>query len=374
MTSVVLPEGLKRIETFAFAYCENLSALHLPGTVTQIESRAFLPYNGILNFTVASANPAFSAVDGVLMSKEADKLVRYPAARNECSYTVPGGVTTIGNSAFAQAHALETLRLPESVERIEADAFCYCVSLQEITLPQSLTSIADSAFDNSGNVVATVYGGSYAHQWCLANDVAVNVITEYDELHTRAEIDSPKFDDDLTDYEKQLIANGAELMVWLEMEDVTDSLNPQIIKDKVLIESVKGEGNITHYFDIDLFKQIGMEETTRRQITESPIGITIVITIPNEYREDPLLLQREYGIIRVHNGKAEKLNCHYDRLTGELSFVTDGFSTYALYYEDSVMETAIPHTGDDANIILWSLLFCISVFGIITFVLKKRAV
>ena len=61
------------------------------------------------------------------------------------SVTIPDGVVSIGESAFAQC-PLTSITLPESVQSIGARAFYGCSALSEIHLPQNLTHIGERAF------------------------------------------------------------------------------------------------------------------------------------------------------------------------------------------------------------------------------------
>lgn len=61
------------------------------------------------------------------------------------SVTIPDGVVSIGESAFAGC-PLTSITLPESVQSIEKQAFYNCSALSEIHLPQNLTHIGQSAF------------------------------------------------------------------------------------------------------------------------------------------------------------------------------------------------------------------------------------
>jgi hypothetical protein len=60
--------------------------------------------------------------------------------------TIPDGVTSIGNFAFANCFGLKSITIPDGVTSIEDYAFAYCVGLQSITIPDSVTSIGDRAF------------------------------------------------------------------------------------------------------------------------------------------------------------------------------------------------------------------------------------
>ena len=59
---------------------------------------------------------------------------------------VPEGVTSIGESAFANRISLEKITLPETLVTIDSFAFYGCKNLSVIALPRGLTSIGRSAF------------------------------------------------------------------------------------------------------------------------------------------------------------------------------------------------------------------------------------
>jgi hypothetical protein len=45
--------------------------------------------------------------------------------------------------------------------------------------------------------------------------------------------------------------------------------------------------------------------------------------------------EREYKIVRMHDGEAEVLDCKFDAVTNSLSFETDKFSLYTVVYSDT---------------------------------------
>ena len=55
-------------------------------------------------------------------------------------------VTNIGRDAFRNNKEIETVTLPDSIEKISSGAFAYCTNLESINLPEGLTEIADNSF------------------------------------------------------------------------------------------------------------------------------------------------------------------------------------------------------------------------------------
>ena len=60
---------------------------------------------------------------------------------------LPSTIKTIKEGAFSWCEQLETINLPEGLEKIEGwGSFMECISLKEITFPSTLTEIGDEAF------------------------------------------------------------------------------------------------------------------------------------------------------------------------------------------------------------------------------------
>jgi hypothetical protein len=108
-------------------------------------------------------------VNGVLFNTEKTVLLAYPAGETDANYTIPYGVTSIGDSAFLGSSSLESITIPESVESIGGQAFFGCSSLTSITIPDAVNSIKFGAFGDctslttievgAGNVNYTVSEG-----------------------------------------------------------------------------------------------------------------------------------------------------------------------------------------------------------------------
>ena len=151
---------------------------------------------------------------------------------------------------------------------------------------------------------------------------------------TLADTDIALIDKILTDEEQTQAAAGAEIKVYLKVEDISNAVGAQ---EKAAAEEAAEEQEIGMYLDIDLFKQVNDTET---QVTETAGALTITITIPEELLNSDKSVTRTYKIIRVHEDETGNLITDviegtFNPEDNTFTFQTDKFSTYALAYADS---------------------------------------
>ena len=150
VTKVIIPKAIRSVEVKAigdnaFSGC-GLTSITIPNSVTSIGDGAFSECDGLISINVDRDNSKYTSLDGVLFNKLKTNLVQYPIGNNRTNYTIPDGVTNIGNSAFKACYKLININIPSSVISIEYGAFWGCDSLTSITIPNGVTSIGDEAF------------------------------------------------------------------------------------------------------------------------------------------------------------------------------------------------------------------------------------
>ena len=102
-------------------------------------------------------NSVYSSLAGVLFNKSQTTLIQYPPG-NGASYTVPDGVTGIGESAFHNCGSLTNITIPESVTSIGIKAFNLCSNLSSVTGGGGITSIESYAFSSCFSLTAITLG------------------------------------------------------------------------------------------------------------------------------------------------------------------------------------------------------------------------
>ena len=176
----------------------------------------------------------------------------------------------------------------------------------------------------------------------------------------------------LTAAEKKAIANGANVNVVLNV-----NVKTLTEKEAKLIESVIGKNKMAETYDINLLLQIaGLAD---RNITDPSSAIGITITIPDKFINTDTSVKRVYRMVRIHDGKATVIDGTFDANTKQFTFATDGFSTYALVYEDvaattTTPATTSPKTNDTSLPIAWLLLLGAGLCGCMAVTLVKKKI
>jgi hypothetical protein len=145
LTVVTIPKNVTAIGEWAFLLCTGLTAVTIPKSVTAIGEGAFVGCKGLRAIDVQQGNPAHSSKEGVLFDRAGTTLVIYPQGKSG-TYTIPQGITAIGEQAFVWCERLTAVTIPQSVTVIGDWAFEGCVGLTAVTIPGSVTSIGKYAF------------------------------------------------------------------------------------------------------------------------------------------------------------------------------------------------------------------------------------
>lgn len=173
---------------------------------------------------------------------------------------------------------------------------------------------------------------------------AINIASAADQLLNLAK---------LSEDENKAVKAGNKTQFVLSASGMTPT------KEEIaLIQSVLGNNVIGQYLNLNLtLKILGRAD---RQITDLSAPMYIAITIPQNLVNHDSSIERTYRIVRIHDGVATLIDGNYDAATNQFTFATDGFSTYALVYEDvnTTLTGRSPKTGDSSMWMVWTLILC----------------
>lgn len=145
LKEVKFSDSVQEIGENAFYGCIALREINIPENVTTIGAYAFDATEELNKFSVDEKNRAYTAIDGVLYTKDVSNLIKYPESKPETSYTLPDTCRKIEDWAFIGSQFLEEIQLNQ-VKEIGEDAFCWCVALKEITIPEGVEVLDGAVF------------------------------------------------------------------------------------------------------------------------------------------------------------------------------------------------------------------------------------
>ena len=147
------------IGDWAFYGCTKLTRVKIPDSVTGIGYAAFSKCGSLKSIDVGEGNTEYSSEDGVLFDKNKTVLIHFPAGKGG-HYTIPDGVTSIGDHAFIKCISLTSVTIPDSVTSIGALAFRDCFGLKSVRIPDSITNIKSAAFSSCSNLKSIIFEGN----------------------------------------------------------------------------------------------------------------------------------------------------------------------------------------------------------------------
>ena len=168
LQAIFIPNSIESIDYAAFEGCDNLhytrydngyymgngnnphlilmKAKDLAITTCKIHNRTkifyaepFVGCSQLAEIVVSEANEYYCVIDGVLYTKDKQKLVLYPAGKTGDTFEVPSWVETIRDLAFLDCINIHTLKIADSVTEIGNYSLDGCKNITSITLGKNLT-------------------------------------------------------------------------------------------------------------------------------------------------------------------------------------------------------------------------------------------
>ena len=181
--NIVIPEEIggltvSRIAGSLFEVYTGVETITIPDSVTSIEPAAFSNCFQLQSISVSEDNTAYSSEDGVLYSKEKDKLVKYPATKADICFL--DSVTQIGEYAFAGCQLIRYPVIPDGITTIGVGAFEYGTGLKAIMIPASVIDMEDDAIYQCDDI--TIYGYASTQAEIYADDNSIPFVDMTDKV------------------------------------------------------------------------------------------------------------------------------------------------------------------------------------------------
>ena len=149
LKTVKLSNNLRTIENDAFNGCKSLTSITIPEKVRKIQGNPFIECSKLTKINVNKNNKTYTSIDGILFTKSKKTLAVYPYGKKNSAYSVPKTVYKIAEDAFSESSFIRTIKMTNSVKRIEDNAFAHCYRLKNVTLSQRLTYIGEQVFNDT---------------------------------------------------------------------------------------------------------------------------------------------------------------------------------------------------------------------------------
>ena len=149
LTSIVIPNSVTTIGEWAFTSCSNLTTVTIGenSQLTSIGDNAFFGCSNLTTVTIGENSQLTSIGDSA-----------FNGCSNLTSITIPDSVTSIGDNAFSSCSNLTSITIPDSVTKIGSYAFFGCSNLTTVTIGENsqLTSIGLYAFCNCDSLTSII--------------------------------------------------------------------------------------------------------------------------------------------------------------------------------------------------------------------------
>ena len=167
ISSIIIPNSVTKIESYAFQHCTELKSIAIPNSVTTIGSYAFDGCSSMTSVSIGKGTTSISTygpfVGCPLSSLTVDPENPVYDSRDNCNALIqtatntllfgfkntiiPNTVTTIANSAFQRCVDLTAITIPNSVTTILGWTFVECPNLTSVSIGSGVTKIDANSFD-----------------------------------------------------------------------------------------------------------------------------------------------------------------------------------------------------------------------------------
>lgn len=165
ITSITVPEGVKKLDEGCFSRCTKLTEVKLPSTIETIGANPFGNCDKLTKVEFTNGNTHFVLDDGVLYSADHVTLYYYPMNKEAAEFTVNSATKTILAGTFASHPSLKKLVLPKGLTSFDPSATTMAKELVEYAMEDNegdKYSIVDGLLCETVNGKKTLTSFPYA--------------------------------------------------------------------------------------------------------------------------------------------------------------------------------------------------------------------
>lgn len=161
LAEIVLPDGVKTIENWAFAKCFSADKIIIGEGNEFIGDHAFLKCNAAKTIVIPNSCKTVSTS-------------AFYQCSSATSLTIGNSVEIFEKGAFEECSSLESVVIPDSVKTIEPYAFYNCTSLKEVTAGNNIDTIEKEIFKGTDGLTVKAPEDSVMSEY--AKDNKINVV------------------------------------------------------------------------------------------------------------------------------------------------------------------------------------------------------
>ena len=149
--TIVINNGITKIDNYAFKSCSSLMYVSIPGSVTEIGSNVFKGCTSLRSVVIPDsvATLNYSAFEG---------------CKNLIYVTLSNSISYIQDTTFKGCSSLTHVTVPDSAYYVNAYAFENCTSLKSVTIGKKVEIIYNNAFAGCTALTDVYYVGT-EEQW-----------------------------------------------------------------------------------------------------------------------------------------------------------------------------------------------------------------
>ncbi|ABX41327.1 leucine-rich repeat protein [Lachnoclostridium phytofermentans] len=171
LNHIQIPEGLVCIENFAFR-ASTLTEISLPKSFRQLESQAFYQ-SELTSITVASTNPYFVSIDGILYRHDKSFIEYWPEKKQVEELNLPQGMVVLDGTKINNINTIKTLSIPKSL-----------MSCSDMSKNQLVSIQVDESNPYLALFDGVLYSNDFSNIFVYPNQNEQTVIKIHDNIET----------------------------------------------------------------------------------------------------------------------------------------------------------------------------------------------